>query len=232
MMQIFVEDISQANTPDFLNKVIDPQKYYEHPSMSNSDLSELEEFSTGFDPTHAYAFGNLVDHLITEPEKVDVYQKTCDGYRFTQSDIDAAIKMKAAFMEDKFAKSIYENAVFQKIMYKRLHHEFGHIKFTLEARCKWDMWMLFHNWGSDIKTTTATTERQFIAACEYFQYFRQRFFYMTLAGSERDLIIGISKKNQKVFKVPIEKGDQHWQIGKEQYETLVVEYWKRYGGIN
>ena len=116
-------------------------------------------------------------------------------------------------------------------MHKRLIHKLGHIEFTIDARCKWDLWMALFRWGGDIKTTTATTQKQFEAACSYFHYPRQRFFYMTMGGSDKDMLIGISKVNQKVFRIPIEKGDSFWQEGQADYEKLVVEYWKRYGGI-
>ena len=54
---------------------------------------------------------------------------------------------------------------------------------------------------------------------------------MTMGGSDKDMLIGISKVNKKVFRIPIQKGDAFWQEGQEDYERLVVEYWKRYGGI-
>ena len=230
-MQITVKEITQADNDKFLLEVIDPDRYYDHDAMSNSDLGELEQRDKDFDPTAAYAFGNLVDHLITEPEKVDVYKNTCNNDVFTGAQMDLALKMKGAFMKDEIARKIFKMSQYQKIMHKLLIHKFGKIKFTIEARCKWDLWMGRFGWGTDVKTTTAETQEQFEAACRFFKYPRQRFFYMTMGESDKDMLIGISKKNLKVFKIPITKGDAFWKEGQEDYERLVVEYWKRYGGI-
>ncbi len=230
-MQITVQDNPHAETGKFLHEVIDPDKYYEHDAMSNSDLGELEQKDRDFDPTAAYAFGNLVDHLITEPEKVDVYKYTCNNDVFTGVQMKLAQDMRAAFMKDSVSIRIFSNSNFQKIMHKRLIHKFGKIEFTIDARCKWDLWMPSFGWGGDIKTTTATTQAQFEAACKFFHYPRQRFFYMTMGGSDKDMLIGISKVNKKVFRIPIHKGGAFWKTGQEDYERLVVEYWKRYGGI-
>ncbi len=214
-----------------LPEIIDPAKYYEHSSMSNSDLGKLEQRDQEFDPTEAYAFGNLVDHLITEPDKVDVYQNTCDGNVFTALQMKLALDMKASFMKNAMCKRIVDMSSFQTIMHKRLIHQFDNIEFTIDARCKWDLWINTHLGGGDIKTTTATTQEQFEAACKHFHYPRQRFMYMTLGETEKDILIGISKVNQKVFILPIRKGDAFWQEGKEDYERMVVEYWKLYGGV-
>jgi hypothetical protein len=197
--------------------------------MSNSDLGDLEQNNRDFDPTAAYAFGNLVDHLITEPEKVDVYKNTCNGDVFTGVQMELAIKMKESFMKDEIALKLFQMSRYQEIMHKQLLHKFGKIEFKLNARCKWDLWMPRFKWGGDIKTTTATTESQFRAACSFFHYPRQRFLYMTLGGSDKDMLIGISKVNKKVFKIPINRGDDFWNEGKSDYENLVIEYWKLYG---
>lgn len=230
-MQITVQENPHAETGKFLHEVIDPDKYYQHSAMSNSDLGELEQNKKDFDPTAAYAFGNLVDHLITEPEKVDVYQHTCNNDVFTGAQMDLALDMKAAFMRDPTAMKIFTNSDYQTIMHKRLIHKFGKIEFTIDARCKWDLWMSSFGWGGDIKTTTATTQSQFEAACKFFRYPRQRFFYMTMGLSTKDMLIGISKVNQKVFKIPIIIGDKFYLEGRADYEKLVIEYWKMYGGI-
>lgn len=212
------------------HEIIDPENYYKHPSMSNSELSKLVQRDEEYDPTEAYAFGNLVDHLITEPEKVDVYKKTCNGHVFTTEQMETALAMKATFLSDDFCNRLIKRCEFQTIMLKRLDHEIGDIRFTLDARCKWDFWN--SAWGGDIKTTTAESQKQFEDAARHFGYPRQRFLYMTLGGSEMDALIGISKKKpHRVFKIMIRKGDAFWKEGKEDYERLVIEYWKLYGGI-
>ena len=44
------------------------------------------------DPVHA-KFGNLIDHMITEPEKVDYFKLTCAGEQMTEGDFKKAEEM-------------------------------------------------------------------------------------------------------------------------------------------
>ena len=48
---------------------------------------------------------------------------------------------------------------------------------------------------------------------------------MDIAGSRQDFIYGISKKNQKVFKAFIKRGDTIYLKGKEKYEELAFRWW-------
>jgi hypothetical protein len=52
---------------------------------------------------------------------------------------------------------------------------------------------------------------------------------MDIAGSRQDFIYGISKKNQKVFKAFIKRGDTIYQKGKEKYEELAFRWWMLFG---
>ena len=72
--------------------------YYDRSEISNSDLSELKRQLYGgmeIDPVHA-KFGNLIDHMITEPEKVDYFKLTCAGEQMTEGDFKKAEEMKKA----------------------------------------------------------------------------------------------------------------------------------------
>ena len=68
--------------------------YYDRSEISNSDLSELKRQLYGgmeIDPVHA-KFGNLIDHMITEPEKVDYFKLTCAGEQLTEGDFKKALE--------------------------------------------------------------------------------------------------------------------------------------------
>lgn len=70
--------------------------YYDRSEISNSDLSELKRQlygGMGIDPVHA-KFGNLIDHMITEPKKVDYSKLTCAGEQMTEGDFKKAEEMK------------------------------------------------------------------------------------------------------------------------------------------
>lgn len=221
--------------------------YFGRPEVSNSDLTSLknilyprEEFGG---KERAYANGTLLDNMITEIDKVDFYKlevKYCD-YKFTQEEFDNAKRMKAAYLKDPFAKMINDAADFQAIT---VNHNFdidyNGFKFQLSAgvRCKWDLLVRSWKMGGDIKSTAATTQAQFVAACHHFDYFRSRAWYMDLEGTNKDVLIGISKTNYQVFKIFIDKtapltdpARQLYELGKAQYQELAFKYWLFMDGL-
>ena len=202
--------------------------YYDRSEVSNSDLSQLKKELYGgqeFDPTEAYKFGTLLDCMITEPDKVDHFHLTCDGEQHTKEDFEKAMQMCRAFMRDELSKQMFEKSTTQKIMINPTQLFDYETPFTLPVRCKWDLWMERFGWGGDIKSTVATTQKQFEEVVRYFDYDRQRYFYMNIAGSRQDILIGISKVNFKVFKIPIKRGDDLWQSGRDKANELAFKYW-------
>jgi hypothetical protein len=207
--------------------------YYDRKEISNSDLSWLKNQLSGKpqnDPTEAYKFGSLIDCMITEPEKVDYFKFTCNGESYTPEQFDQAEKMKKSFYRDELCAGMVKMAEPQKMMVKEdLLFHYGGFDFNLNVRCKWDLWIPKFNYGGDIKSTTATTQAQFESAIKFFDYDRQRAFYMKLAGSKQDILIGISKVNFQVFKVPIKFGDRLHSAGVAKYEYLAFQWFKMFG---
>lgn len=218
--------------------------YFGRPEVSNSDLTALKKLLYGgldIDPTYAFAFGTLVDAIITEHYKVDYYNRRVDGenYQYSHEDFERAKRMKSAFNKDDFAKMVLEYANFQHIA---VQHNwpivYGGFEFQLDVRCKWDFF--FPNWkmGGDIKSTVSETAEQFEAACHHFDYFRSRAWYMDISGTEKDMLIGISKKNFKVFKIGLDKNApigtktrDLYELGKAQYQELAFKYWLMFDGL-
>lgn len=208
--------------------------YYDRPEVSNSDLSWLKNqlYPRDMpDPTEAYKFGTLIDAMLTESFKVNYSSLTCDGEKYTEEDFERANKMRLAFLKDDFCRNLVENSTPQKVMTKIQEFEMNGFKYSLPVRCKWDIFMDSFGWGGDIKSTTATTHKQFVDAIYHFDYDRQRAFYMTIAESNQDVLIGISKKNFKVFKVPIKRTDDMFKSGMEKVNELTFEWWKMFGDL-
>lgn len=212
--------------------------YFGRPEVSNSDLSALKDLlyphAEYGDKSKAYAFGTLLDNLITEPDKVDLFNLKVQyqDYPYTQDDFDLALKMKRAYMKDDFCRMINDAADFQAItIVPDFKIDYLGFEFSLPARCKWDLLVPEWNMGGDIKSTAAETQSQFEAACEHFDYFRSRAWYMDLAGTDKDMLIGISKKNCKIFKIAINRGDALYEKGKEAYQELAFKYWMFFDGI-
>jgi hypothetical protein len=98
-------------------------------------------------------------------------------------------------------------------------------EFQLDTRCKWDWWLPAFNFGGDLKTTFATSQKQFDEAVDFFDWDRSRAWYMDIAKSNRDFIYGISKKNCRIFKKFIERDSDIYRRGREKYEELAFQYW-------
>lgn len=201
--------------------------YYSRKEVSNSDLSSLKQklFPRDTpDPTQAYRFGNLIDAMITEQSKVNYFKRTCDGYQFNKEDFELAEAMKLAFYKDDLCTMIADKSDTQKIMVENRTFNFKGFQFSLPVRCKWDLWRQDLKWGGDIKSTTATTQAQFEAAIHHFDYDRQRAWYMDIANSEKDVLIGISKVNLKIFKVWIKRNSELYLSGLDKYNYLAFMY--------
>lgn len=212
--------------------------YYFRDEVSNSDLSWLQKYwlpeDIRYDVEQAYRFGTLIDCMITESFKIDFFRYTCAGNQYTRSEFELAEIMKRNFYRDPLCKAMAENAEFQAITTRNnFPINYNGWKFTVNARCKWDL--KCHKklgFGGDIKSTTATTQKQFVAACEHFGYWRQRAWYMDLENADKDLLIGISKINQQVFRVPIVRGDEHYNTGKLQYQELAWKWFTLFEDIS
>lgn len=206
--------------------------YYKRPEISNSDLSWLKQQLWPRempDPTEAYKFGSLIDAMITEPEKVDYFNYILGEQKYNMTDFAKAERMKMAFFNDPVAAHLAKYSTGQKEMYRVLEMSYCGLPFVLDTRCKWDLWADTFRHGGDIKSTAATSQSEFEAACEYFDYDRQRAWYMDIAGADKDVLIGISKKNFKVFKIFITRDSEFYKSGKDKYLELAFRWWNIYG---
>lgn len=209
-----------------------PDAYYLRPEVSNSDLTALKELlhpRLRFgNREEAFRFGSLVDAVITEPARVNYYRLTVDDVQYTPEEFEHAREMYAALRAeartDPFLDHVLRNAGTQRFMVRRDQpFDYCGFPFTLDTRCKWDWWL--GNFGGDLKTTAAATQREFEDALDLFDWDRSRAWYMDIARSDRDFIYAISKKNNRVFKRLIRRGDSLYLSGRDKYEELAFQYW-------
>ena len=204
-----------------------PDTYYNRSEVSNSDLTELKNIlhprMQFGDKEAAFRFGSLVDAIITEPARVDYYRLTVDDEQYTEDEFRHAQEMLEA-RRDEFLFKVLGYAETQRFMVNtQQQFTYCGFPFSLDTRCKWDWWLgLF---GGDLKTTFASTQQQFEEAIDFFDWDRSRAWYMDIAGSNRDFIYAISKKNCKVFKKFINRDDKVYNRGREKYEELAFQYW-------
>lgn len=211
-----------------------PDTYYLRKEVSNSDLTELKNFlyprAQYGDKEKAFKFGTLIDAMITENDRVDYFKRTVDGVQYTQEDFELAEAMKKALRmearKDAFLAQVLEKSDTQKFMVnKNQLFEYGNFKYTLDTRCKWDWWLPSFGFGGDLKSTFAESQKQFDEAIDFFDWDRSRAWYMDIAGSNQDFIYAISKKNCKIFKAFIRRGDDTYNRGREKYNELSFKWW-------
>ena len=210
------------------------QSYYSRPEVSNSDLTQLKNLlhprlQYG-DREEAFRFGSLVDALVTEPNRVNRYRFTVDDVQYTEDEFEHATQMLRALRSearrDAFLAKVLETADTQRCMFnKRQQFQYGGFSFSLDTRCKWDWFLTPYGFGGDLKTTFASTQKEFDEAVDFFDWDRSRAWYMDIARSDRDFIYGISKKNGYVFKKFINRDDTIYKRGREKYEELAFQYW-------
>ena len=211
-----------------------PDAYYARPEVSNSDLTALRDIlhprpSYG-DREAAFRLGTLVDALITEPARVDYYRLTVDDVRYTDEEFCHAREMQSALSHearrDAFLQKVLDEADTQRQMVNHAQEfRYAGWPFRLPTRCKWD-WFFADCWfGGDLKTTFASTQAEFDEALDFFDWDRSRAWYMDIAHSERDFIYAVSKKNFRVFKRFIRRGDDVYRRGRQKYEELAFQWW-------
>lgn len=209
--------------------------YYDRPEVSNSDLTALKNLLHPIPMPAgareaAFRFGTLVDAVITEPERVNHYRLTVDDIQYTDDEFRLAREMQRALRHearhDQFLARVLASAETQRVMTRPTQDfTYGDFTFSLPTRCKWDWFLPAFGFGGDLKTTAATTQREFDEAVDFFDWDRSRAWYMDIARSDRDFIYAISKRNCCVFKTFINRDDTTYLRGRDKYAELAFQYW-------
>lgn len=219
-----------------ISPTIERDPYYSRTEVSNSDLTWLKKLYCSkeerYDIEAAYRFGTLLDVMVTEVHKLNIYKRIIAGQEwiYSKDEMKLARAMEKSFYRDKFCADLVKQCSFQKISVKAAHWiDYGNLRFCLPVRCKWDLFIEAYDMSGDIKTTTAKTQKEFEEAAKYFDYDRQRAWYMDIEGRNNDVLIGISKKNLKVFKIFIDRGGDWYNAGLQKYQELGFKYWTMFG---
>ncbi len=209
--------------------------YYSRNEVSNSDLTELKNLlypRTQYgDKEKAFKFGSLIDAMITEPGKVDFYQLKVGDVQYLEEDFRLATEMRKSLLmesrKDRFLSTVLKLSDTQKVSIRQGQvFDYCGFEFTLDTRCKWDWYLNVMHFGGDLKSTAAASQKEFEDAVDFFDWDRSRAWYMDIVGSDRDFIYAISKKNCKIFKYFIQRGDATYERGKEKYLDLAFKYWQ------
>jgi hypothetical protein len=211
--------------------------YYDRSETSNSDLGWLEKYwlpqSFIIDLEAVFRFGSLVDAMITEPEQVDYFKMTVAGISYNKDEFKMAAELKKIFFADSFCKSLAAQCELQKVSTNQVFTiNYNGFVFNLSVRCKWDFFASRIDLCGDLKTTASTTQKEFEKSIFHYNYDRQAAFYMDIENKSNFIFIGISKKNGKIFKVIVRRGDAIYNSGKAKYEELAFRYFYLFGNVN
>lgn len=201
-------------------------EYFKHPYTSNSDLTKSK--GGGGNP-EAFRLGTLFHTVTLEPEKLNPIKGTIEGldYSYTRAEIDHAKRMRVAVMSDSFCNSLIKSCSKEVEMFNaNTLFNYDGYAFAIDTKRKYDLWNYVTRWGGDLKSTSATTELEFMEAIGTFDYDRARVFYAKGSGAKQDVIIGVSKVNMKVFKVFMREGCPLWQRGEQKLNALAFDFWK------
>jgi hypothetical protein len=207
-----------------------PDPYYSRPEVSNSTLSwikaHFEPPAYAINLQQAYKEGTLVDCLITEPHKVDFYQKRIDEYIYTEEEMARGKEMRDAFWRHPFCADLAKKSMMQKISVRAgFDIKHGSFLFHLDARCKWDLFIKHFDMGGDIKTTSCTSLKQFQQTIFDLDYDRQGAWYLDIENRNNFVFIGISKKPpHEIFIITMNRGDKLYYKGKEKYQELAFKH--------
>jgi hypothetical protein len=205
--------------------------YFDHPALSNSRLSQFEQETSGrdaFDSTAAFRAGHLVDGFITTPKALDYINYTIDElpHQYTKEEFGWGQRARKSFYDDPVCKNIAQQSQMQVEMYETVDFEgIG----PVACKAKYDGWLPPVRWGWDLKTTQANSEQEFDAWMDTFSVDRQIFFYMEVSASNKFCIFAINKRNFRIFKRFVNRGDAVWQRGREKCLALLNKYVVIYG---
>ena len=211
--------------------------YFSRPETSNSDLTWLDKYwrpeAFVIDLEAAYRFGSLLDALITEPHLVNYFKYTVAGAQYTKDEFAKAEVMKRAFFSDAFCVSLQKMSHMQKVSVKhRFPISYNGINFFLNVRAKWDFFVEHTDLSGDLKSTACTTQKQFEESILHFNYDRQAAWYMDIENRSNFMFIGVSKVNNKIFKVPVKRDGNLYRSGREKYQELAFKYWYLFEDLN
>lgn len=201
--------------------------YFKIDAVSNSALgavkNELYNIEEVPNLKYHFAFGTLVDAMLTEPD--DVIEEARYAYAFTDDQIKMAEKMYQYCMKDPLIVAMLKQAIGQYIYLKTMDFSQNGFAFKMKCKCKFDLFSKPMKMGLDFKTLSVSSYNQFLTSIDRFDYDRQAAFYMDLSGIDRFWIIGISKVNANIFKIAIERGDDVYKSGREKVDHWAHKYY-------
>lgn len=205
---------------------ISTQEYFDLPYCSNSGLKEAARFFKEGDmspiESSGFAFGSVFDALMTDITELD-------SSELSNSERISIINMRSAIIGNPIYSALFtgKDTETQVVWVdKELDVMIDGMPMQIPAKCKYDLWNNRLDFGADLKSTVAKTERSFKKAAKFFKYHMQAAWYMDISKTDRFVIFGISKENYKVFIININRGSEAYEAGRKAYEEYLPYWWR------
>lgn len=197
------------------------ESYYAHPYKSNSDLTKIKNATLA--PKEIRVFdaalrrGSLLDnYLLWGNDRFMEMHPTPEEIRQVK-------KMARSYYNHPWCQIVHGKASKQVEFYES-NHKFdvdGFI-FYMDIKCLFDYFFHAACFGGDLKRTAARSQKEFEDHCIMFEYTRSRAWYMDIAKSDKDFIIGVNEHGE-IFTVWINRGDNFYNTGRDQYNDLALK---------
>ncbi|MEM6297313.1 MAG: hypothetical protein AAF740_01350 [Bacteroidota bacterium] len=216
--------------------------YFTHTDyVSNSTLTGFQESERCYPPNkdtkkpkidperlkEIFAFGSLLDAMITEPERVEATTRTLydDTGEILTFDVDTyqhSKRLANSFWDHPLMRPLCDGIQFQKEIY-RLNFHGG------KARCKFDGLHKRLGIGLEIKGLAVSSMKALLNSIELLDYDRGAAWYMDLAKIDCMLLACIRKDGNGVLPFVIKRNDPVYLSGKIKYLYLLRCYtnWKK-----
>lgn len=170
-------------------------------TVSASKLIRFKKWLDGVeekqeDENQAIKIGNLIDALITQPDRINMFSKLFAGHIFSNDEYELINKMHHSFLNfihasgiDLLIKHSQKQCKYSKVM----TYQESDLHIQAPMKCIYDIVTNDNTIGIDIKTTQATTKKAFINGLKYTDQDQSRYIYNSLSNLKNDYIIGISK---------------------------------------
>ena len=201
--------------------------YFDHPSVSNSELKKLRRYYYGDESDleallrEQFIIGSLVDNYIT-PTSPQTRLEIELGATVEQGQL--ARSLGEYMLADPMIK-LFVSFMVGQVRFFRLHtFEYDGEVYKIRARCKFDLYCRRYKIGVEIKTTSCKTYKAFVASIEFLDYDQAAAWYMDLARIDRLWIIGICKSTKQIFKFVVQRGDDTHKRGVSKYSRWAYNW--------
>ena len=184
--------------------------YYSVKRISNSDLDVARHLIMGtphYKPRTALRFGQALHEAVLEGHKFDLHH---------YPDVDATLL-------ERCIATLHQYPCCARLLEGKREHEVYWTEFYTGIACKSKLDVLGTDTVIDLKTTNARTQFEFEQNALRFEYDRQMAFYADSVCARKMMLIGISKKVQKVFVVETTANSSFAEWGRAKYRFILLK---------